>query len=170
VQPAPPKKFKKQAPRVPNYLSGDWAKKFIPSVTHALLVSLEPFKDYKVSSPVFIATLQETFFSVYPDINHKITSSDVIAIVVCHQIYHLKPLKLSFARHMTVLLQRSPRLRELLSKTSRHFSTPMSSRTILTVSNHTPNGRFGKMVLLILKSQPRESARFCQGIPATLCV
>jgi hypothetical protein len=148
LQPARLKKSKKQAPCVPDYLSSDWAKKFISSITHALFVSLEPFKDYKVSSPVFIATLQEVFSSVYPNISHKITSSDVIAIVVCKQ------LKRSFLRHMTGLLQRSPRLRQPLLKTSRRFLIPMSSRTILIMSNLTPNGLSGKMGLHILKSPP----------------
>jgi hypothetical protein len=82
---APVQPAKKLAPRVPDYLSANWAKKFIPSITHALFVSLRPFRDYKMSSPVFIATLQVVFSAVYPDINHKITSSDVIAVTVCGQ-------------------------------------------------------------------------------------
>ena len=83
VAPVPVQPAKKQVPRVPDYLSANWAKKFIPSITHALFVSLGPFKDYKMSSPVFIVTLQEVFSVVYPDINHKITPSDVIAVTVC---------------------------------------------------------------------------------------
>ncbi len=48
-------------------------------------MSLKPFKDYKVSSQVFIV-YRNLARSVYPDINHKVVSSDVIAVVVCDQI------------------------------------------------------------------------------------
>lgn len=65
---------------------------------------------------------------------------------------------------MTGWLQRSPRLLLLLLKTLRPFLIPTSSRTVLIVSNHTPNGLLGKTVLCILKYQPRKSARLCQDI------
>ena len=150
MQPVVPRKSKKQALHVPDYLSGDWAKNFIPSITHTLFVSLEPFKDYKLSSPVFIATLQEVFSAVYPDINHKITSSDVIAIVVCNQNLSGEMVEAKFcSRHMTSSPQRNPRLRQLLLKMLQRFSIPTSSRTTLIVSNHTLNGLFGKMALRI---------------------
>ena len=45
-----------------------WKRTFIPTLTHALYVSHEPFVDWSVESPAFLATVQKVFNLSFPNI------------------------------------------------------------------------------------------------------
>jgi hypothetical protein len=55
-----------------------WAKVFIPSLTHALYVSREPFKDFAADSPVFLTTVQTIFDKVFSDADVVLSTGDPI--------------------------------------------------------------------------------------------
>ncbi|KIJ91410.1 hypothetical protein K443DRAFT_14424 [Laccaria amethystina LaAM-08-1] len=55
-----------------------WAKVFIPSLTHALYVSREPFKYFATDSPVFLTTVQTIFDKVFSDADVVLSTGDPI--------------------------------------------------------------------------------------------
>lgn len=51
---------------------------FLPTLTHALFTSKDPFEEFWPSSPAFLVTIQEIFRLVYPHIEYDITENDPI--------------------------------------------------------------------------------------------
>lgn len=65
VQPA--SKILKTRRPLPNWVYPDWTQTFLPTLTHALFISEDPFQEFKSSSPAFIVIVQQISRLVYPD-------------------------------------------------------------------------------------------------------
>ncbi|KAG5640305.1 hypothetical protein DXG03_009295 [Asterophora parasitica] len=53
-----------------------WAQAFIPTITHALYVSRDPFLDFAAESSTFLATVQEVFDLLFPNVDFALTMDD----------------------------------------------------------------------------------------------
>jgi len=74
---------------LPDWVHPKWAKKFLPTLTHALYVSKDPFEDFRSSSPTFTATFEMIFRIVYPNTKYDITQDDVLVEEVRHCMPHI---------------------------------------------------------------------------------
>jgi hypothetical protein len=63
-----------------------WAKVFIPTITHALYISREPFLDFASESPVFLATVQKIFTLSFPNVDMVLAAIDPLVATV--QVLH----------------------------------------------------------------------------------
>jgi len=61
---------------------GRWAKVFIPTITHALYISREPFLDWALDSCVFLAMLQHVFNISFSNITFTLPADDPIVATV----------------------------------------------------------------------------------------
>jgi hypothetical protein len=59
-----------------------WAKCFIPTITHALYISREPFRDWTSESPTFLATVQTVFNISFTNVTFLLSSGDPIVDTV----------------------------------------------------------------------------------------
>lgn len=59
-----------------------WKTAFLPSMTHALYIASEPFKDFSPNSPVFLQTIQKVFNSSFSDVSYQISAKSVIVTTV----------------------------------------------------------------------------------------
>jgi hypothetical protein len=85
VQPAS-KTSKTKPPPLPIWVYPDWTQTLLPTLTHALFVSKNPFQDFKSSSPVFLATFQRVFKLVYPNVMYDANVANVLIAEVCHDL------------------------------------------------------------------------------------
>ena len=60
-----------------------WAKVFIPTITHELYTTREPFLDWTPESEIFIATVQRVFNLSFPNVTYTISAGDCIVLIVC---------------------------------------------------------------------------------------
>jgi hypothetical protein len=65
-----------------------WANVFIPTITHALYISREPFLNFASESLVFLATVQKTFNLSFPNVDLVLTADDplVVTVWILHHI------------------------------------------------------------------------------------
>ena len=63
-----------------------WANTFIPTITHALYVSREPFVDFTSESTDFLSTVQNVFNLSFPNIEYELTLDDLIVKTVCPKL------------------------------------------------------------------------------------
>lgn len=66
-----------------------WANVFIPTITHALYISQEPFLDFTSESPIFLATVQKTFNLSFPNVDLVLTADDPLIVTVCQILHHI---------------------------------------------------------------------------------
>ena len=59
-----------------------WAKSFIPTITHALYISHEPFRDWNPEAPTFLATVQNVFNISFTNVTFLLLGNDPIADTV----------------------------------------------------------------------------------------
>ncbi|KAF8870788.1 hypothetical protein CPB84DRAFT_1855330 [Gymnopilus junonius] len=57
---------------------GRWKTAFLPSITHALYMSSEPFKHFSLNSTVFLHTVQKAFDSAFSDAEYQVQTKDAI--------------------------------------------------------------------------------------------
>lgn len=50
---------------LPYWVHPKWTAVFLPTLTHALFISKRPFQEFKPSSPIFVATVQQILRLVY---------------------------------------------------------------------------------------------------------
>ncbi|PPQ88864.1 hypothetical protein CVT25_009052 [Psilocybe cyanescens] len=55
-----------------------WKDLFIPSITHALYVSREPFPDWTTDSKTFLATVQKVFNVSFPNVTYTLSAGDAV--------------------------------------------------------------------------------------------
>ena len=60
-----------------------WNNIFLPSLVHALYVSREPFKDFKLKAPEFLKVVQKIFNLSYPEVDLNLKATDELAKKVC---------------------------------------------------------------------------------------
>ena len=60
-----------------------WKRIFLPTLTHALYISREPFKDWTIDSPAFLATVQNAFNLSFPNIDVVLSVKDKLTDTVC---------------------------------------------------------------------------------------
>lgn len=70
---------RKDRKALPDWVHPKWTKIFLPTLTHALLISKQPFQEFKPSSPIFVATVQKTLKLVYSSDTYNVTKVDVLA-------------------------------------------------------------------------------------------
>jgi len=73
---------------LPDWVHPKWAKTILPTLTHALYISKDPFEEFKSLSPSFIATVQKVFDLVYPHAMHDVTEGDAVLEEVSCQMSH----------------------------------------------------------------------------------
>jgi hypothetical protein len=61
----------------------EWKNRFLPTLTHALWVSPEPFKHYRQQASEFLAIIQEVFDISFPLVAFAVKDTDKIVIEVC---------------------------------------------------------------------------------------
>lgn len=64
-----------------------WPNVFIPTITHALYISREPFLDFASESAEFLATVQKVFNLSFPNVNITLAANDPLVTTVnflCH--------------------------------------------------------------------------------------
>ena len=90
----------KKAPKANVDLGGDrptaaeflcdprWAITFIPTITHALYISQEPFLNFASESPKFLATVQEIFNLSFLNVDMVLAAGDplVVTVLFLHHI------------------------------------------------------------------------------------
>jgi len=50
---------------LPYWVHPKWTTVFLPTLSHALFISKRPFQEFKLSSPIFVATVQQISRLVY---------------------------------------------------------------------------------------------------------
>jgi hypothetical protein len=60
-----------------------WKCVFLPTLTHALYISHEPFMDWTIDSPAFLATVQNVFNLSFPNIDVALSVNDKLTDMVC---------------------------------------------------------------------------------------
>jgi hypothetical protein len=55
---------------------------FIPTITHALYISREPFVDWTTDSKTFLATVQKAFNLSFPNVKYTLSASDAVTKTV----------------------------------------------------------------------------------------
>ena len=60
-----------------------WKCIFLPTLTHALYISCEPFVDWTIDSPAFLATVQNVFNLSFPNIDVALSAKDKLTDMVC---------------------------------------------------------------------------------------
>jgi len=63
---------------LPSWVHPKWTNVFLPTLTHALFISKQPFRDFRPSSPIFVATIRQIFGLVYPSITYHIDKDNVL--------------------------------------------------------------------------------------------
>ena len=66
-----------------------WKRIFLPTLTHALYISREPFVDWKIDSPAFLATVQNVFDLSFPNIDVTLSARDKLTDAVCQTKFQL---------------------------------------------------------------------------------
>ena len=74
----------RRAKALPDWVHPKWTKEFLPTLTHALYISKDPFEQFRSSSPTFIATVEMIFRLVYRNAEYDITDGDVLVEEVSH--------------------------------------------------------------------------------------
>jgi hypothetical protein len=64
--------------RLPDWVHPKWTKVFLPTLAHVLFISKRPFQDFKPSSPVFVATVRQTFRLVYSRAACNVKEGDIL--------------------------------------------------------------------------------------------
>jgi hypothetical protein len=59
-------------------LDSRWKDIFNPSLSHALYISRDPFSDFTLKSPKFLAIVQKVFEASFPDVTFLLTSDDPV--------------------------------------------------------------------------------------------
>jgi len=59
-----------------------WKEVFIPTITHALYVSREPFLHWASESPQFLVTVQRVFDVSFPNVQYVLSSNDAVTQTV----------------------------------------------------------------------------------------
>ena len=60
-----------------------WKHVFLSTLTHALYISHEPFMDWTIDSPAFLATMQNVFNLSFPNIDVALSVNDKLTDMVC---------------------------------------------------------------------------------------
>jgi hypothetical protein len=60
-----------------------WKHIFLPTLTHAFYISREPFENWTIDSPAFLATLQNVFNLSFPNIDVALSAKDKLTNTVC---------------------------------------------------------------------------------------
>ena len=60
-----------------------WKRIFLPTLTHALYISREPFVDWTIDSPAFLATVQSVFNLSFRNIDVTLSAKDKLTETVC---------------------------------------------------------------------------------------
>jgi len=76
TEPAPTKVLK-AAKGLPHWVHPKWTTAFLPTLSHALFISKRPFQEFKPSSPIFVATVQQILQLVYSHGTY-VTKDDVL--------------------------------------------------------------------------------------------
>ena len=61
---------------------GRWKEIFIPTLTHALYTSREPFLHWMSEAPAFLANVQEVFNLTFTNVDLSLSSKDLITTTV----------------------------------------------------------------------------------------
>ncbi len=68
----------KHGNRLPDWVHPKWTKVFLPTLAHALFISKQPFQEFKPSSPIFVATVQQIFGHVYSRATYNVKEGEVL--------------------------------------------------------------------------------------------
>ena len=71
--------------RLPEWVHPKWTEIFLPTLAHALYISKRPFQEFKPSSPIFVATVQQIFGLVYSRVTCNVKEGDVLVEEVSRQ-------------------------------------------------------------------------------------
>lgn len=67
-----------------------WARIFLPTITHALYISRNPFVDWTSDSETYLATVQRVFNLTFPNVMVMLSlGDDVVDTVNCHGFYQV---------------------------------------------------------------------------------
>jgi hypothetical protein len=72
-----PAKILKTGRGLPLWVHPKWKTIFLPTLSHALFISKQPFQEFKPSSPIFVATVQQILRLVYSRVTY-VTKDDVL--------------------------------------------------------------------------------------------
>jgi len=62
-----------------------WTRIFLPTITHALYISRNPFVDWTSDSETYLATVQQVFNLTFPNVTITLSLGDgVVNTVNCH--------------------------------------------------------------------------------------
>ena len=75
TEPAP--KILKAGKGLPPWVHPKWTTIFLPTLSHALFISKQPFQEFKPSSPIFVATVQQILRLIYSHDTY-VTKDDVL--------------------------------------------------------------------------------------------
>jgi hypothetical protein len=64
--------------RLPEWVHSKWTKIFLPMLAHALYISRRPLQEFKPSSPMFVATVQQIFGLVYSRATCNVKDGDIL--------------------------------------------------------------------------------------------
>jgi hypothetical protein len=59
-----------------------WKDVFLPTITHALYISREPFCDWTMDSKTFLRTVQECFSFSFPNVEYTLSAKDAVTKAV----------------------------------------------------------------------------------------
>jgi hypothetical protein len=71
-------KVEKNGKGLPSWVHPKWTNVFLPTLTHALCISKQPLRDFRPSSPIFVATIRRIFGLVYPNNTYDIDKDNVL--------------------------------------------------------------------------------------------
>jgi hypothetical protein len=60
-----------------------WTRVFLPTLTHALYISENPFTDWARESSTFLETVQMTFELSFTNISYRLSLEDAVVEAVC---------------------------------------------------------------------------------------
>jgi len=148
-----------------------WARIFLPTLTHALYISREPFKDFTLDSPEFLAIVQTFFNLAFPTINFALSSNDEVTLTVsqitsCYYIFGI----LTCVRPINASKAESRRLGATFSMTSSAFS---EDRSLLVNGTKFVNmffGHYDQVGRHIMPNPPQRNAKCHVKSQATFCV
>lgn len=105
-----------------------WARIFLPSLTHVLYTSREPFEHFRSDSPEFLATVQAAFNASFVNVDVTLSFNDTVTITVC-QISIPYVLTLTFPRPTIASSPESRYWQAMFLNSSRTFSKDPNSPT-----------------------------------------
>lgn len=67
---------------LPAWVHPKWINIFLPTLTHALFISKQPFQDFRPSSPIFVTTIRRIFGLVYSHTTYDIDKDNILVAEV----------------------------------------------------------------------------------------